>query len=67
MLHIRMALTGLAVALLSACMANDFERGVVGAAGGAVIADTIGFDPLTGVIVGGAAGAFCDELTQVCR
>jgi hypothetical protein len=47
---------------LSACLANDTERGLVGAAGGAVISGTTGGSPLTGAVVGGAAGYFCRDL-----
>jgi hypothetical protein len=51
-----------AVAALSGCLETDTERGLAGAAGGAVVADAIGVDPITGAAVGGAAGYFCDEL-----
>ncbi len=47
---------------LSACLANDTERGLVGAAGGAVIAGATGGSPVTGAVVGGAAGYFCRDL-----
>ena len=47
---------------LSGCLANDTERGVAGAAGGAVIAGATGGDPLTGAVVGGAVGYFCRDL-----
>lgn len=47
---------------LSACVANDTERGLVGAAGGAVISGATGGSPLTGAVVGGAAGYFCRDL-----
>lgn len=51
---------------LSACLNTDAERGLAGAAGGAVIADATGGSPLTGAVVGGAAGVFCDDL-GVCK
>jgi osmotically inducible lipoprotein OsmB len=51
---------------LSACVATDTERGLVGAAGGAVIADATGGSALTGALIGGAAGVFCDD-AGVCR
>jgi osmotically inducible lipoprotein OsmB len=51
---------------LAACLNTDTERGLAGAAGGAVIADVTGGDALTGAVVGGAAGVFCDDL-GVCR
>lgn len=55
----------LAVAL-SGCLATDTERGLAGAAGGAVIADVTGGNAVTGAVIGGAAGVFCDDL-GVCR
>lgn len=51
---------------LSACLNTDAERGLAGAAGGAVIADATGGSALTGAVVGGAAGVFCDDL-GVCK
>lgn len=51
---------------LAACLDTDAERGLAGAAGGAVIADATGGSALTGAVVGGAAGVFCDDL-GVCR
>ena len=51
---------------LSACLDTDTERGLAGAAGGAVIADVTGGSALTGAVIGGAAGVFCDDL-GVCR
>ena len=56
-----------AIGSLSACLDNDLERGLAGAAAGAVIADSVGGDAVTGAIVGGAAGALCDEITRICR
>ncbi|MCU0903512.1 MAG: hypothetical protein MUE83_06510 [Tabrizicola sp.] len=47
---------------LSGCLASDAERGLAGAAGGAVIAGATGGRPLTGAVVGGAAGYFCRDL-----
>lgn len=51
---------------LSGCLATDTERGLAGAAGGAVIADATGGNALTGAVIGGAAGVFCDDL-GVCK
>ena len=51
---------------LSGCLNTDTERGLAGAAGGAVIADATGGSALTGAVIGGAAGVFCDDL-GVCR
>lgn len=47
---------------LSGCLANDAERGLAGAAGGAVIAGATGGSPVTGAVVDGAAGYFCRDL-----
>jgi osmotically inducible lipoprotein OsmB len=51
---------------LSACLDTDAERGLAGAAGGAVLADVTGGNVLGGAVIGGAAGVFCDDL-GVCR
>ena len=51
---------------LSGCLDTDTERGLAGAAGGAVIADVTGGNAVTGAVVGGAAGVFCDDL-GVCK
>ena len=51
---------------LSGCLDTDTERGLAGAAGGAVIADVTGGNAVTGAVVGGAAGVFCDDL-RVCK
>jgi hypothetical protein len=51
---------------LSGCLTTDTERGLAGAAGGAVIADATGGNALTGAVIGGAAGVFCDDV-GVCR
>ncbi|AKS46764.1 hypothetical protein SAMN05444287_1887 [Octadecabacter temperatus] len=67
MLKFRLILAATAIASLSACLDNDLERGLAGAAAGAVIADATGGDAVTGAIVGGAAGALCDEVTSICR
>lgn len=47
---------------LSGCLASDAERGLAGAAGGALIGGATGGSPLTGAVVGGAAGYFCRDL-----
>lgn len=60
-----LALLAFAVSL-SGCLDTDAERGLAGAAGGAVIADVTGGNALTGAVIGGAAGVFCDDL-GVCR
>jgi len=63
----RLLLVAAAVVSLSACLDSDLERGVAGAAAGAVVAEVVGVDPITGAIVGGAAGALCDEVVSVCN
>ena len=63
----RLLLAAAAVVSLSACLDSDLERGVAGAAAGAVVADVVGADPITGAIVSGAAGALCDEVVSVCN
>lgn len=47
---------------LAGCLRNDAQRGVAGAAGGAVISSATGGSPVTGAVVGGAAGYFCRDL-----
>lgn len=47
---------------LSGCLQSDAERGLVGAAGGAVIADATGGNAVTGAVIGGAGGYFCRDL-----
>lgn len=54
------------VGTLAGCLNNDTERGLAGAAGGAVVADAFGGNALTGAVVGGAAGVFCDD-AGICR
>ncbi len=57
-----------AVLTLAACEGSDFERGVLGAGGGALAAKALGEDPVTGAVIGGTAGVVCDDLTPgVCR
>ncbi|MGB7268319.1 MAG: hypothetical protein WBC90_02220 [Albidovulum sp.] len=56
----------LCIASLAGCLDNDAERGVAGAAGGALVADALGGNALTGAVIGGAGGVFCDDL-GVCN
>jgi len=63
----RLILAVAAIGSLSACLDNDLERGLAGAAAGAVLADATGVNVITGAAVGGAAGALCDEITNICR
>lgn len=45
---------------LAGCMSNDAQRVMVGALGGAVVADATGNDMAGGAIAGGlACGLFC--------
>jgi hypothetical protein len=50
------------VLALAGCLDTRAERTVAGAAGGAIVSDALGGNPVTGAVVGGAAGYFCDEL-----
>ena len=66
-MQIKTVIFGLAATLsLAACEGSDFERGLLGAGGGALAAKAIGEDPVTGAVIGGAAGVFCDD-AGVCR
>ena len=55
-------LVGVAAFGLTGCLHSDAERGLAGAAGGAVLADVTGGSAVTGAVVGGAAGYFCRDL-----
>ncbi|PKP72808.1 MAG: hypothetical protein CVT84_16835 [Alphaproteobacteria bacterium HGW-Alphaproteobacteria-6] len=56
-------LLGLAlVGGLAGCLETDAERGVAGAAAGALIADATDNSVITGAAIGGLAGVFCDDL-----
>ena len=61
---IGLALVG--AALLAGCQLNDTERAVAGAAAGVVVADVTNTSPVVGAVVGGAAGAYCDD-AGICR
>ncbi len=50
-----------AVLALSACDGTDLERGALGAAGGAAVAELTGSDVVAGALIGGAAGVVCDD------
>ena len=57
-----------ALLTLAACGDTDLERGVSGAAIGAVTAEVLGGNVVTGAAIGGAAGVLCDDLTpENCR
>ena len=51
---------------LAGCLETDAERGIAGAAGGAVVSNALGGSAVTGAIVGGAGGVFCDDL-GICK
>lgn len=56
-----------AVFALAACGETDLERGVSGAAIGAVSAELVGGNVVTGAAVGGAAGVLCDDVApELC-
>jgi len=68
MLYFRLIFAAAAILSLSACLLDsDLERGIAGAAAGVLGAELLGVDPLTGLAVGAAAGALCDEVTKICR
>lgn len=53
---------------LAACGDSDLERGLSGAAIGAVASEATGGSAVTGAAIGGAAGVLCDDLTpELCR
>jgi hypothetical protein len=58
----RIVLPLFALAALAACEGTDLERGALGAAGGAGVAELTGADPVAGAVVGGAAGVVCDDV-----
>jgi hypothetical protein len=47
---------------LAGCVGNDLERATAGAIIGGVGAAATGGDIAAGVVVGGAAGALCDDV-----
>lgn len=47
---------------LSGCLQNNTQRAAAGAVGGAVIAEATGGSALTGAVIGGGAGYFCNQL-----
>ena len=51
-----------AALVLSGCVSSDLERGAVGAAVGGVGAAALNGNVGTGIIVGAAAGALCDDV-----
>ncbi|MCH2075664.1 MAG: hypothetical protein MK180_02100 [Rhodobacteraceae bacterium] len=63
---IKFTVAASAIAFLAGCLSTDAERAVAGAAAGAIISDATGGSATTGAIIGGAAGAFCDD-AGVCN
>ena len=60
--------TIMAVLGLAACGDTELERGISGAAIGAGAATVTGGNAVTGAVIGGAAGVFCDDLTpELCN
>ncbi len=58
----------LSVALSGCLIQNDGQRALVGGAVGAVAADAMGFDPITGAALGVGAGALCHQAgVGICR
>lgn len=47
---------------LVACGDTDLERGATGAAAGAVAAEVLGGNVVTGAVLGGAAGVISDDV-----
>ncbi|MCI2400766.1 hypothetical protein [Aliiroseovarius subalbicans] len=62
------AMAAVAAFALAGCQWNDLERAGAGAAAGAVIAGATRGNLLTGAVIGGAAGALCDDVgLEVCN
>lgn len=61
-----LAVCAVAFSALSGCLNSDLDRAAVGAAAGGVGAYAVGGSVATGVILGTAAGALCDD-AGVCR
>ncbi|GAA0294430.1 hypothetical protein [Rhodovulum strictum] len=55
-----------AIGTMAGCMASDTERALVGAVGGAVVADALDTNVIAGAAVGATAGALCDDV-GFCR
>lgn len=52
---------------LAACEGmTDLERGAVGAGAGALAAEAVDVNPVTGAAIGAGAGVFCDD-AGICR
>ena len=61
-------LAAVAVFGLAGCLDNDVERGVAGAGAGLVASELLGTDRTGSMVVGAAAGVFCDDAgVTACR
>ncbi len=66
-MHIKhLAVVAVLITPLSGCLDTDLERGIAGAAGGALLGEAIGGGAVLGAVLGGAAGVFCDDV-GVCN
>ncbi|WP_300519093.1 hypothetical protein [Aliiroseovarius sp.] len=62
------AIAASAAIVLAGCQWNDLERAGAGAAAGAVVATAASGSVVTGAIIGGAAGALCDDVgLEICN
>lgn len=60
----KLAIMAFALLGLAACDgATDLERGLGGAAFGAIGSSLVGGNAATGAVLGGVAGVLCDEVT----
>jgi len=55
-----------AAVTLSGCMSSDLERAGLGAAAGGVAAAALDGNIATGIVIGAAGGALCDD-AGLCR
>lgn len=55
------------VGVLAGCVGSDVERAGIGAVAGGVGAAALDKDVATGVVVGAAAGALADDVTDFFR
>ena len=62
------ALALLSTALSGCLIQNDGQRALVGGALGAIGANALGYDPITGAAIGVGAGALCGQAgVGICR
>ncbi|MFM2356294.1 MAG: hypothetical protein RLZZ528_2030 [Pseudomonadota bacterium] len=68
MQYTKLLLAGLFVTSLAGCLQTDGERALAGAAAGAVVADVLDTNIITGAAIGAAGGAVCDDLNiNLCQ